>query len=253
MSTSDIVWIIGLPFLICFGPIILMLILNKRALEKEKEMLEEIKSKAFMTMKKANIDYDIKFLYNFDLICIDTKNEKIYISDTEKLYDYADIINIDIINDNDNVSISRTNGVNQKKVSFTKAIVGNALFGPAGAIIGGTSGKIKINETTITQNQAICRRLDIIFTFKDERVKIPFLYKPADINSPMYEKAKIKFDELSKILQTITKAEEYKQNITYANKEDIKGKLRDLKDMLNEGLITEEEYEQKRNDFLTRM
>lgn len=83
----------------------------------------------------------------------------LYLSGQQFLIKFEDILNCEII-ENGSTSMST---VSQKHASVGKAIVGGALFGPAGAIIGGTSGKTN-SRTSVND---VCNELMIKITIND--------------------------------------------------------------------------------------
>ncbi len=87
-------------------------------------------------------------------IAINEKKKKIRINET--LYSFKDIVQCEIIEDGNVI----TTTTEKRKASLGKAVVGGALFGAAGAIIGGTSGK-SVSRSTSTQ---FCSKLDVKIT-----------------------------------------------------------------------------------------
>ena len=124
----------------------------------------------------------------------DVKNEKIedekwkqlaynfYISEeyqklrvNKKEIDFGSIVDVDLMEDGTSASITtgtnKTKGKSKKHIAPVKGVVGGLLFGPAGAIVGATSGKTdvktKTNVNTITKNIDYCTDLSIKITVND--------------------------------------------------------------------------------------
>lgn len=113
-------------------------------------------------------EYHLKMKENNFVLKIDSDTTKIYVNEKnktwtiaceEKIYNFSDVIACELLENN----VTIFNAVSQKHVSLGKALVGDALFGPVGAIIGGTSGK----TTTISEQQEMCSDLKIKITLND--------------------------------------------------------------------------------------
>lgn len=66
----------------------------------------------------------------------------------------------------------------KKSPSISKAVVGGALFGPAGAIIGGTSGKAKTTSNTQVKTEIVKLYLTINYISDDTSKQIIFEGSP---------------------------------------------------------------------------
>ena len=217
---------------------------TKEENEKKQRFINEVK-------KKKNIDYI--FEESSKVIMLDSKDKKIYIYDCEShIYNFKDVVQVDIIDDNDVFSVSDTTGCNKKNMALGKAIVGGALFGPAGAIIGGTSGKTEINTTTITREKKFCEKLEIDIIFKEYTLRCNFINMRIETNTKFYKKQKEKFDEFLKIVNSIINKNS-KDNRSGEKINNIKQKLKDLKEMKDNNLITEEDYNTKKAKLLEKL
>lgn len=120
-----------------------------------------------------------------------------------RAYDFKDIISCDLINESAEQIVTQTTGVNRRKVSLGKALIGVAVFGPTGAIIGGLAGKTKVNQKSVTTSSPICSKLQIIVTvtdFKSPVVHLNFINSNVYKNSNEYNKA---FESATKVMATI--------------------------------------------------
>lgn len=116
------------------------------------------------------------------------------------IYDFKDIINCDLIDESGEEIVTKTKGENRKNVSLSKALIGGTFFGPLGAIIGGSAGKTKINERSVTTSSPICNKLQIIVTVMDPKspiVNLNFINNKVYKNSFVYNKS---FDSATKIM-----------------------------------------------------
>lgn len=126
------------------------------------------------------------------------------------VYDFKDIINCDLVNESGEEIVTQTTGVNRRKISLGKALIGGAVFGPAGAIIGGIAGKTKINQKSVTTTSPVCSKLQIIVTVTDLKspiVNLNFINSNVYKNSNEYNKA---FESATKVMATL-------QGIVYKN------------------------------------
>ena len=120
-----------------------------------------------------------------------------------RVYDFKDIISCDLINESGEQIVTQTKGVNRKKASLGKALIGGAVFGQAGAIIGGIAGKTKVNHTSVATNLPICIKLQIIVTVTDLEspvVHLNFINSNVYKNSDEYNKA---FESATKVMATL--------------------------------------------------
>lgn len=127
---------------------------------------------------------------------------------------FGDIINVDLIEDEE--SISKTTGTNktkgkaQKHIAPIKGIIGGAVLGPAGAMIGGTSGKTDIKSktkvNTTTKNIYYCTNLSIKITLNDinnPMIMYNFISMRTDKNSYIYKNNYDKAQRCISIIQAI--------------------------------------------------
>lgn len=115
-----------------------------------------------------------------------------------------------MVNESGEEIVTQTTGVNRRKISLGKALIGGAVFGPAGAIIGGIAGKTKINQKSVTTTSPVCSKLQIIVTVTDLKspiVNLNFINSNVYKNSNEYNKA---FESATKVMATL-------QGIVYKN------------------------------------
>ncbi|GAK09594.1 SHOCT domain-containing protein [Geomicrobium sp. JCM 19038] len=151
----------------------------------------------------------------------------------DRIYDYEDIVNFELLEDGNSVASG----------GLGRALVGGALFGGTGAIVGGITGK----KTT----KAICSTLKIKVTMNNMSepvIYINFIETKTKKDSSSY---KILFDsaqECLSILQLICEKADKKtldkQPVTPAEE------ITKYKTLLDEGAITEEEFSQLKKKLL---
>lgn len=157
-----------------------------------------------------------------------------------KAFGFADIIKYEIYEDEQNVVQGRVGS----------ALVGGLFFGVEGAIIG-ASGKREINKRV--------NILKLIVYVNDlDCPKVEFAY----INSAILKNS-IEYVEMIKNLQDVSGYLEYiMNNVSYNTEKEAEGntvqvqeiskkeQLEELKALLSDGLITEEDFEQKKKQIL---
>lgn len=151
----------------------------------EKEQLNNEK------IKKENEDNDFTKIQK-NLFVNEVENS-IMINNT--VYSFKDILNAELIEDGN--SITTTTG--KKKASVGKALVGGALFGSAGVIVGGNAGKVN-SKSIETQ---YCTNLKVKISINKISNPCEFIklieYR-TDKESSKYKKA---YEDAQKILSVI--------------------------------------------------
>lgn len=157
-----------------------------------------------------------------------------------KIFKYSDILSYEVY-ENGNSVVKGTAG---------KALLGGAFFGLGGMIVGSSMSKTVSN--TCTSLKLIIRLNDfdspqIVFTYVDSI--------DVDKTSATYSHSKKNIQYVCSMLEFVinNKTLEKAINIEENKSDDIKkqkGQIKELKDMLGEGLITQEEYEAKKKQIL---
>lgn len=151
-----------------------------------------------------------------------------------RIYDFSDIIDFELI---ENGAITSSGGLGA-------AITGGLLFGGVGAIVGSNIGskkhRNKLNELKIKI---------VLNNISDPEIYINLLQMPTDSNSMQAKAAYSKAREIISILSIIKK-----QNESKINKPEITVSVADeimkFKNLLDQGIITEEEFNQKKQQLL---
>lgn len=148
-----------------------------------------------------------------------------------QIYDYSDIINYEIYE----------NGGSLTKGSAGSALVGGALLGPTGAIIGASRGKKQI-ET--------CRSMSVQVTINNPdspSFSIPLIFSQTKTDSFTYRTA-------IQSAQNIISNFEYMKNSvaseSNASPSSTADEIKKFKDLLDSGAITQEEFDTKKKQLL---
>lgn len=196
--------------------------------------LKQIKLKVLNEIKRKEVTDEFSPTINFNnAIFIEESTSRFGLSDyskTGELYNLNDIKSFEIVENNNVVS---SGGLGQ-------SIIGGVAFGGVGAIVGAITGK---------KNNMIVERLVIKINLKN--LECPVLYinlieKPINSNDDIYIKYAMIADEIVSGLDTIIKPTEDESPSAKSNIE----KLREYKLMLDEGLITDDEFSDFKKKFL---
>ena len=209
---------------------------GKGITEKNKAACETVKEK--LRQSGFTIEKEVVGLLYVD----DTKKKwavKEWNDNTDiKIYDYSDLIDFELIEDNQSIV----------KGSMGKALVGGALGGTMGAVIG-SAGSKKINQK--------CSLLEV-------RIRTNDFQKPqyciSLINglevpktSDFYKKNREEAQNLIGVLNYIANngnVVALEEKSVPEEKESLGTRLRELDQLRKEGLITDEEFELKKKELL---
>ena len=123
--------------------------IQKQKYEEEEKFEKELQECGF----------DLKIENDAIKIYVNEKIKMWTIGCEDKYYKFEDVLSCELLENNSCI----INTTSQKHVSLGKALVGDVLFGPVGAIIGGTSGK----TTSASHQEEICSNLKIKITLND--------------------------------------------------------------------------------------
>lgn len=155
--------------------------------------------------------------------------------DENRIYSFSDILNVELIEDGNSIS----------KGGIGRAIVGGALFGGVGAIVGATTGH---------KHRQTCSKLQIKITLKNLNIPIEYI---SLINT---ETKKDSFtykhnigiaEQIFSVLQII--CEQNKSNkecLSLNTSQDNIEELKKYKKLLDIGAINQEEFEIKKKELL---
>lgn len=176
-------------------------------------------------------------------LLIDNQNKKFVYQKGKtysKVYNFKDIISYEVYE----------NGKIQVQGRAGAALVGGAFFG-LGGLIAGSSMKRNVNE--------VCNQLKLIIRLNDfDCTQIVIEYNAGcDKNSLDYEKMRSNLQSVCSMIEYMINEKNLDQSTdTIKNKEETsnmassKVQLQELKEMLDSGLITQEDYEKKKKQIL---
>lgn len=219
-----------------------ILVLNsiKRKLKKQKNQVVEEQNKPDIIISK-----EIPILANEKIPCkllIDNEHKQFVYAKNgiySKTYNFSDLIDYEIYENNKKTIQGRAGS----------ALVGGVLFGVGGAIIGG-SRKREISKS--------CTQLKLIIYLNDlERPQIVVDYEIANSNQSILFRYKMRenLQNVRSVLEYILNAKTISENNSVLQEDSStsksnKERLQELKEMLDDGLITQEDFEQKKKQIL---
>lgn len=182
-----------------------------------------------------------------NLIFIDEEKEKwyfdlktkglIYINDDArfpKVFDFSEILDVYItVGDKIITSTSST----KREKGIRKAILGGVIAGGAGAIVGGMMAKQKTTTNTVITNETLVNVITTYTTDSDE----PLSFKFNNDNS-----ANNVYKSISKMIKNPLIEDSADEKPIETDYND----LRNLKKLLDEQIITEEEFNNKKKQLL---
>lgn len=156
--------------------------------------------------------------------------------DKSKVYSYSDIVGFELLEDGESVS----------QGGLGRALVGGALFGGAGAVVGSVTGKKK--------SKSICNSLKVKITINDinnPTLYISFLSTATKKDSFVYKSSYQMAHECLSTFQIICDNQEALQssnNISVAG--STADEIRKYKQLFDEGILTQEEFDAKKKALL---
>lgn len=184
-------------------------------------------------MPTAEIKGKIKFFDDLHSIVLVGSSASI-------LIDYADIIDFDLVEDVGGVVTS-----SKTKGGLGRAVVGGALLGPVGAIVGGSTGKKK----TKSKEKVICNAINVNLIIKDTKAPakhIKFLLSPCDKGGFVYNSAMTDARRCIALLQSATTTPEESAAAPTSDADEIMK----FKNLLDAGVLTQEEFDAKKKQLL---
>lgn len=155
-----------------------------------------------------------------------------------KVHSYSDIIDYELLEDGESIT----------KGGLGRAVVGGALLGGVGAIVGGTTGKrktksvIKSLRIKITVNQTI-----------NPSIYINLIYSETKSSSIIYKAAYASAQEILSMFSIITRNNEVEsQQENTTTTVSTADELIKLKGLLDEGILTQKEFMAEKNKILSK-
>lgn len=209
--------------------------------------LEEIKERIKSPTKSNSTEKEIekndfkitKKIGNF--VAFDEENKQwatlsTFRGKVKETYNYSDIVNFELIEDGSSVASG----------GLGRALVGGALFGGAGAIVGGVTGRKK--------TKGICNSLKLKVTVKDINkpvVYINFIETKTKKDGFVYKTIAEEAQQCLSTFQLICdRQDEEKTEVEVNNSSTSADDILKFKELLDAGAITEDEYEAKKKQLL---
>lgn len=157
-----------------------------------------------------------------------------FIPTPDLIFNYSDIVDFELLEDGESVASG----------GLGRALVGGALFGGVGAIVGGVTGKRK------SKNVCSSLRLKVTINNMDSpAVYINFIETKTQKDGLSYKAIADQAQECLSVFQLICdkqKGTSENMNQTSSAAEEI----RKFKELLDDGIITQEEFDKKKNELL---
>lgn len=178
-----------------------------------------------------------------DMLKID-ENNKIFIladktylrykSSCYTLFNFDQIIDFELLEDGESIASG----------GLGRAAVGALTFGAAGAIVGGITGKKKTKGT--------CTSMEIKITVKDyprPAFYVKLINSETKQNSFVYKQSAKMAQDILSALQLIVDIQEASNKVPPAPSSSA-DEIRKFKELLDDGIITEEEFNSKKKELL---
>ncbi len=140
------------------------------------------------------------------------------------------------------------NGNTVNKSGLGSAVVGGALFGGAGALIGYSMGKKQVQEVTSLYIKITTR----IEGYSD--VKIELISSSVKSNSRVYKVALERVQKIMSLLAVATEHKEATNQIEQTNQDtsiSVADELMKLSHLLDNGVLTQEEFDEQKRKLLS--
>ncbi len=261
-SSSNTVGLVGGIFLITVGVAFILFVIfdcrkttDELALRRIKRELKPIIIAQIQKEEQQKAIPDSDFVITKEIsilasgwsstkLLIDNQNKKFFYQKGKiysKAYKFSDIINYEVYE----------NGKSQVQGRAGSALIGGAFFGLGGLIIGSSMNR-KINE--------MCNQLKLIIRLNDfncPQIVITYVDNVDwDKNGWIYRNMKENLQSVCSMLEfmlnekTLEQSSTVKQEEKTSEQKSQKEQLQELKEMLDDGLITQEDFEQKKKQIL---
>ncbi|MDF2685236.1 MAG: hypothetical protein K0S55_417 [Clostridia bacterium] len=222
-------------FIVC-GVFVLLVILainlNKKTEEKNKNFMTKLLETGF------KIDKTIAFGNNH--LFIDNLSKKWCVREGQnydiKIYDYKDLISYELVEDGNSIMKGRAGS----------ALAGGLLFGGVGAIVGASLSKEIKSTCTILQLHIQVNNLD------KPQIVMKFIQSETKKDSILYKVSMENARNMTAALAFINNENESTEPLNI-KENNIDDKLRQLLKLKEDGILTEDEYNEKKKDLLTKL
>lgn len=247
-------------FILILGLAIIGGILQANSNMKKKKIRDEVLNQALAGIEDFNVSRKIDGFGGYYIFAIDENNEKIALVNhsSKQVFNFADVIGVELIEDGSTIS----------KKSATRtvggAIVGGVLAGGAGSIVGGLSGSSKQkNKVSSVSVKILLRNLDrpsLVVNCFDSRSmtteRKASIETEGKMESYIYKIGKKNADDIKDMISVIIDRCDSKvarsgssENIERKSI-TISDELIKLKELQENGILTEEEFLLQKNKIL---
>lgn len=181
-----------------------------------------------------------------DYIYLDEKNQRWAIPNVSfwgnlksiRIHKYSDIVNFELLEDGNSIITGGTG----------KALAGGLLFGRVGAIVGGTTANKAV--------QSVCSNFRVKITLNNLKIPVEYitLIKTMNVqkNTGLYKSYFKIAQEIISILEVICKNNDKDIVSNMSNKENNSSadEILKFKQLLDQGIITQEEFDKKKQELL---
>lgn len=195
------------------------------------DILKKINNKGFTVINSDDFSPNLllgKFEFDDKSKIVKVKSQLI----KEELISYSDIIDFELLE----------NGSSIVKGGLGRAIVGGALLGGIGATVGAVTGTKK--------SQSVCESLKIKITIRNNSspaIFVDYITFPEKTSSYIYKEA---FENAHKALSALQCAVDSITQNKVVPTSDPTDEIRKYKQLLDENIITSEEFELKKKQLL---
>lgn len=151
------------------------------------------------------------------------------------VYNYSDIVDFELLEDGQSISSG----------GLGRALVGGVLFGGAGAIVGGVTGK--------KSTKGICNSMKIKITINDMNnpvVYVDLISSATKKDSMIYRTFHNSAQECLSVLQLICDRQSGVTNTTNIIAGSNADEIKKYKNLLDEGILTQDEFDAKKKELL---
>ncbi|WAW15416.1 DUF4428 domain-containing protein [Peptostreptococcus equinus] len=204
--------------------------------------IQSVKDKISTVEKMDSYDDIFNTSQSYGLLAFDFDNKVFRVStpvfrgftkDTiHEYYKFSDILSYKVLEDGDEI----TSG------GLGRATIGGIAFGGVGAVVGAVTSKKKTKKEILS--------LDILINMKNTNlptIKVPFLFMKTKARSRIYVEATENVQNCISVFERIKDEIENTPQPTNISSAD---EIRSFKALLDEGIITQEEFDLKKKELL---
>ncbi len=218
---------------------ILLIRLNKYSLDELQKITGTSKEDIQKHLTEVSSFQATKKVGNF--IHFDDVNNKFAVPHTSitgavndlQIFDYSDLLDFELIEDGNSIS----------KGGVGRALVGGALFGSVGAIVGGSTGH---------KQKSTCSKLQVKITLnniKKPTVYINFIETETPKDGFVYKQLYGQAQEILSLLEVVTHSNT-SSTVASSNNVSAADEILKLKHLLNIGVISQDEFDAKKKQLL---